>query len=150
MTGVPFMGQVSHKWRERAPRPLPWSDSTYFAYSTNSRVSPLGPVKKTFFMPEGDIRRWIWYCLRQDKPGSLAKLGKVYSFFGNFRCYIGSPSRAGMWKSLWKSASKTRMPGLKADTLADRFRTAGRLRLVFHFRRHTPLDWVLPSARQAR
>ena len=117
------MGHLSHKWRERAARPLPWF-SRYSVYSLWMRALSFSSPSYSSKTRRSNIRREIWYCLRQDKPGSLAKLGEVYSFFGNFRCNIGTPTRAGMWKSLWKSASKTCMSGLKADTLADRFRTA--------------------------
>lgn len=77
------MGQASHKWRERAPRPLPWF-SCYSVYSlwimALSFISPAFSSKTS----RSDRCRGIWYCLRQDKPESFGIFGKDYSFFENF------------------------------------------------------------------
>lgn len=79
-----------------------WNCLNLYIFYINIYLSINGPISQFLKQPKKEVPRWCWhrfYCLREDKIGSLKAAGKILQWITNIPCVymIGPAVSVGRW-----------------------------------------------------
>lgn len=79
-----------------------WNCLNLYIFYINLYLSMNGSISQCFKHPKKKVPRWCWhhfYCLREDKIGSLKAAGKILQWITNIPCAytIGTAVSVGRW-----------------------------------------------------